>query len=148
MQKLMWMVLLAVAAIWGQQAATAQQAPEPQAKVLTKAEFDDLLTKSDQLLLVDVRRPDEVTHIGGFPVYLSVQIGDLEKELAWIPKERSIVTISNQAHRASAAADILTKHGFKVLGAIGAETYEKAGGTLTKIVPPPPSPAGNSERKE
>jgi rhodanese-related sulfurtransferase len=139
MRKLMWMVLLVATVALGQQAATAQQGAKSQAKVLTRAEFDDLLTKSDHLLLIDVRRPDEVTSIGGFPVYLNIQIGDLEKELAWIPKDRSIVTVSNQAHRAAAAADILTKNGFKVVGAIGVETYEKAGGAVTKIVPPPPS---------
>jgi len=147
MRKLMLIALLAAAAILGQQAATAQQGTKSQSKVLTRAEFDDLLTKSDQLLLIDVRRPDEVTHIGGFPVYLSVQIGDLEKELAWIPKDRLIVTVSNQAHRGAAAADILTKNGFKVAGTIGAETYEKAGGTLTKIVPPPPTANAGAQNK-
>jgi hypothetical protein len=81
-------------------------------------------------------------------VYLSVQIGDLKKKLAWIPKHRSIVTVSNQAHRGAAAADILTKNGFKVIRTIGAETYEKAGGALTKIVPPPPSTATASTQNK
>ncbi|MGD0963579.1 MAG: rhodanese-like domain-containing protein [Candidatus Acidiferrales bacterium] len=148
MRKLMLIVLLATTATLAQQSGTTPRLPKTQVKVLTRAELDDLLTSPSQLLLIDVRRPDEVTSIGGFPVYLSVQIGDLEKKLAWIPKDRSIVTVSNQAHRGAAAADILTKNGFKVVGTIGAETYEKAGGTLTKIVPPPATTAaaGNQNR--
>lgn len=137
MKKLILMMLLTATVVLGQQGGNT--APKSQAKVLTRDEFDSLLAKPDQLLIIDVRRPDEVTNIGGFPVYLSIQLTDLDKSLAWIPKDRSIVTVSNQAHRGAAAADILTKHGFNVVGAIGVETYEKAGGTVTKIVPPPPT---------
>ena len=138
MKKLLLMVLLSATVALGQQGGNA--APKSNAKVLTREEFDSLLAKPDQLLIIDVRRPDEVSSIGGFPVYLSIQINDLEKSLAWIPKDRSIVTVSNQAHRGAAAADILTKHGYKVAGAIGVETYEKAGGEAAKkIVPPPPA---------
>ena len=102
------------------------------------AEFDDLLAKPNQVLLIDVRRPDEVKDIGGFPAYFSIQIGDLDKNLAWIPRDRTIITISNHATRGGQAADILAKNGFKVAGTIGAQTYEEQGGKLTKIVPPPP----------
>ena len=86
------------------------------------------------------RRPDEVTAIGGFPVYLSIQIGDLEKSLPFIPKDRTIIALSNHAARGGRAADILAKAGFKVAGAAGAEDYEAEGGTLIKIAPPPPKP--------
>jgi len=91
--------------------------------------------------VIDVRRPDEITSNGGFPVYLSIQQGDLEKSLAWIPKDRTIITVSNHAGRGGAAADILTKNGFNVAGTIGAQVYEKSGGKLTKIEPLAPRPA-------
>jgi hypothetical protein len=32
---------------------------------------------------------------------------------------------------------LLLKHGFKVAGTIGAQTYEEQGGQLTKVLPPP-----------
>lgn len=140
MRNLVVIMLFATALAFGQQAGNPPNARKSQAKVLTVAEFDALVAKPDQLLIIDVRRPDEVTSNGGFPVYLSIQIGELEKSLAWIPKDRTIITVSNHAARAGAAADILTKHGFHVAGAIGAQTYEQAGGKLTKIVPPPPRP--------
>ena len=103
---------------------------------LNRAQFDVLLAKPDQLLIIDVRRPEEVSQNGGFPIYLSIQSKEIENSLAFIPKDRDIVTVSNHAGRAGAAADQLTAKGFKVVGAVGAQNYEEEGGTLTKIVPP------------
>jgi rhodanese-related sulfurtransferase len=119
----------------------AAAAPASQAHVLTRTELDKLLAHPQDLLLLDVRRPDEVSKIGGLPVYLSVQLADLEKSLAWIPKGRTIVTVSNHAKRAGTAADLLASKGFKVAGAVGVQTYEEEGGKLTKITPPAPSSA-------
>ena len=90
MKKLIFLMLLATTVAFGQQNA---QAPKFQAKVLSRAEFDELFAKPDQVLIIDVRRPDEIKDIGGFPVYLNVQIGDLEKSLDWIPKNRTIITV-------------------------------------------------------
>src|SRR5580692_4640727 len=139
MKKLILAILFAATFAFGQ-ADAPKQARKSQAKVLTRAEIDDLLAKPDQVLIIDVRRPDEVKDIGGFPVYLSIQINDLPNRLAWIPKDRTIIALSNHAARAGRAADILTKAGFKVAGAAGAQSYEGDGGTLTKIVAPPPNP--------
>jgi rhodanese-related sulfurtransferase len=136
MKKLILTMLLVTAVAFGQQGAP-KNGPKSQAKVLTRAEFDALVAHPSDVLLIDVRRPDEITSNGGFPVYLSIQIGDLAQSLAWIPKDRTIITVSNHADRGGIAADLLTKNGFKVAGTIGAQVYEKDGGTLTKIVPPP-----------
>jgi len=133
-------VLLALTSplLFAQQAsspAAAAKAPAFKAHVLTVSELNALIAKPDQLLFLDVRRPDEVTSIGGFPVYLSVQLAELEKSLAWIPKDRTIVTVSNHAARAGRAADLLSSKGFKVAGAVGAESYEKDGGTIAHVEP-------------
>jgi rhodanese-related sulfurtransferase len=145
MKQLILMTLLAATFAFGQ-ADSGKQAPrKSQAKVLTRAEIDDLLSKPDQVLIIDVRRPDEVTGIGGFPVYLSIQLADLEKSLAYIPKDRTIIALSNHAARGGRAADILAKAGFKVAGAAGAENYEAEGGKLTKIAPPPPKAEAKKE---
>ncbi len=134
---------LARAADTAAPAPAAAQPPAAEYKYKTpqlkRAEIDALLAKPEGLLVIDVRRPDELTKIGGLPVYLSIQANDVEKNLAYIPKDRSIVTVSNHAGRAGAAADLLASHGFKVAGAIGVENYEEEGGTLTKIVPPAPA---------
>ena len=117
--------------------ATAPVAkPKSLAHELTRAEFEKLLAKPDQLLIIDVRRPDELTKIGGFPVYLSVQIKELENSVAWIPKGRTIVTVSNHATRSGQAADFLKSKGYKVAGTVGAQTFEEQGGKLTKFEVP------------
>ena len=117
-------------------AAKAVQEPASKAKKLTRAELDAYLAHPDRILLIDVRRPDEITNNGGFPVYLSIQIKDLKDHLDAIPKDRTIITVSNHAARAGVAADLLTENGFKVAGAVGAQLYEADGGTLLKVVPP------------
>ena len=140
MEKLILTIFLAATIAFGQQPASdAKKGPSSQAKVLTRAEFDDLLAKPEQVLILDVRRPDEISNNGGFPVYLSIQAADLEKNLAWIPTDRLIVTVSNHAGRGGQAADLLARHGFKVAGTIGAQVYEAQGGKLTKIAPPVPT---------
>jgi len=136
---LITLVLLAAPAAFAQQSQPAAEKEPPfKTHVLSRPEFDALLKHPEKLLLIDVRRPDELTAIGGFPVYLSIQINDLESSLAWIPKGRQIVTVSNHAARAGKAGDLLTSKGYPVAGAVGVQLYEKDGGTLTKISPPPP----------
>ena len=86
---------------------------------LNRAGFDSLLSKPEQLVVLDTRRPDELTKIGSFPVYLSIQTADIQRSLSFIPRDRLIVTVSNRAHRAGAVGDILAGLGFHVVGAIG-----------------------------
>jgi rhodanese-related sulfurtransferase len=142
LKKLILIVLLAAATVLAQTGgagATQAKAAPSKAKVLNRAEFDELMSHPDRILLLDLRRPDEVSTNGGFPVYLSIQIGELEKHLSEIPKDRTIVTVSNHANRASRAADLLSSKGFKVAGAVGAQTYESQGGKLSKIEAPKPA---------
>jgi rhodanese-related sulfurtransferase len=120
-------------------ASVASAATDPESvTVLDKPGFDALRAHPEALVVIDLRRPDELTNIGGFPVYLSIQIADLPNQLAWIPKERKVVTVSNHAGRAKRGAAALIDAGFDVAGAVGAQDYEAAGGALTKIAPPAP----------
>jgi rhodanese-related sulfurtransferase len=100
---------------------------------LHRAAIDALLADPSHVLFIDLRRPDEISKIGTFPVYLNVQIDELEKNLAYIPKDRPIVTVSNHAARAGKAGDLLTEKGFKVVGAVGSQIYEQEGGTIVKV---------------
>jgi rhodanese-related sulfurtransferase len=149
LKKLLVLAVLSTAAVFAQDAAqpanqggAAHHGPATNAKQLTNDEFDAYLAHPEQVLLIDVRRPDEVSSIGGFPVYLSIQAKDLKNHVAEIPRDRAIITISNHAARASVAADFLTSQGFHVLGAIGADTYQKSGGKLAIKIPVPPTPQG------
>ena len=121
-------------------AASAQQAaPEWKYKTarLDRAAVDALLARPQQLVVIDVRRPDELSAKGGFPVYLNIQVAEVEKSLAYIPKDRTILTVSNHAHRAGAVGDLLGSKGFRVAGATGSEDYEAQGGTAVVRVHAP-----------
>ncbi len=151
MRKFLTVVLMAattlsVTAVFAQQAAApAAQGkttrPAPKAKKLSRAEVDSWLAKPSESVFIDVRRPDEVSANGGFPVYLSIQANDLANHLGDIPKDKTIITVSNHAARAGVAADLLDSKGFKVAGAVGVEDYESEGGKALHIPVPPPRPA-------
>lgn len=138
------LLTLAAPAAFAQGAATAGAdfvyPPDPEyaytTKRLNRAELDALFAHPESVLVVDVRRPDELTRVGGFPVYLSVQLADLPGSFAWVPKDRSIVVVSNRAHRAGEAGNLLAANGFTVAGAIGTRDYEDQGGTVVRIAPP------------
>lgn len=104
-----------------------------QTKQLSRNDVDKLLGNPKKLLIVDLRRPDELVKYGSFPIYLNLQLKDLPDLLDYIPKDRLILTVSNRAHRAGDAGDLLSSRGYKVAGAIGSEDYREAGGTITKI---------------
>ena len=133
MRQLIFIVLLAVAAASAQQPGGAPKQAPSNAKKLTRAELDQLLADPGKVLLIDVRRPDEISSNGGFPVYLSIQAGELGKYLAEIPKDRVIVTVSNHAARGGRAADLLQSRGFHVAGTVGVEDYASEGGKIVKI---------------
>lgn len=113
-------------------------------KQLSRNDVDKLLGNPKKLLIIDLRRPDELVKYGSFPAYLNLQVKDLPELLEFIPKDRVILTVSNRAHRAGAAGDILTAAGYKVAGAIGSEDYREAGGTITKHAPPTPTASAAS----
>lgn len=119
-------------------AASAYVAPPwtYKTKQLDRNQVDALLGNPKKLLIIDLRRPDELVKYGSFATYLNLQIADLPELLDYIPKDRVILTVSNRAHRAGAAGDLLTSKGYKVAGAIGSEDYREAGGTIVKVAAP------------
>jgi rhodanese-related sulfurtransferase len=151
MRKILSLILISASFAAPLGAPALAQAPATPAAVyvyktpeLHRASIDALLADPSHVLFVDLRRPDEISKIGTFPVYLNIQIADLEKNLAFIPNDRPIVTVSNHAARAGKAGDLLTEKGFKVIGAVGSQHYEDEGGTIVKIVAPPPREAAQA----
>lgn len=122
--------------VYAQTAGETKAKPTYKTPELTVAQIDQWLAQPDKVLVIDIRRPDELIKFGSFPVFLSIQYEDLEKYAAFIPKDRSIITVSNHAGRAFRAGDLLSDEGFKVVGAAGSENYEEQGGkSVTKIQP-------------
>ena len=138
---------LTVAALLGltalAQAQTAASAPAAAAEWkyktprLKAAEVDALLAQPDRLLVLDLRRPDELIKYGSFPAFLNIQNKDLEKHLAYLPRDRAILTVSNHAQRAGRAGDLLAEKGYRIAGATGSEDYEQEGGKAVAHIQPP-----------
>ena len=138
-------VAVAVIALVASASSLAQQAAADVWKYKTqrldRSAVDALLAKPEKLVVIDVRRPDELTAKGSFPVYLNIQAKEIESALLYIPKDRVIITVSNHAHRAGAVGDLLASKGFKVAGATGSEDYEAQGGKAVVRVPVPVKPS-------
>ncbi|MDT8406758.1 MAG: DUF1553 domain-containing protein [Methylococcales bacterium] len=114
------------------QAGSQQVRYQSQSPQVNRATFDALRAHPENLLVIDLRRPDEIAKIGGFAAALNIQFEHLEQHLAFIPKNRTIVTVSNHGGRSGRAADLLAKKGYKVAGWLGAEYYQEEGGSLIK----------------
>ena len=54
-------------------------------------------------------------------MFLNIQISELDRFLAYIPRDRQVVTVSNHAGRAARPAGILLAAGFNVVGPVGVE---------------------------
>jgi len=130
--------LLAVTSVHAQDASldAAWRYHTPRLKA---REVDALLAQPEKLLVLDLRRPDELIKYGSFPAFLNIQSNDLPKYLAYLPKDRAILTVSNHAQRAGRAGDLLSDKGFKVVGATGSEDYEHEGGQAVAHIQPPPA---------
>lgn len=135
--------LALVAALAGSQAIVhaaeaAKQPTEQAAPTLDRKQLDEWLARPGRITVIDLRRPDEHQSNGTLPVYLSIQLAELEKYLDYIPRDRAVIPVSNHAGRARRAAAVLVKHGFNVPGVAGVQDYEAEGGQLSKIKPPAP----------
>jgi rhodanese-related sulfurtransferase len=92
-------------------------------KQLSPDELAKLLEKKDNLFFLDVREPEEIERYGSLPGYVNIPLGQLEKRLNEVPKDKLIVTACQRGGRAGKAAELLEARGYKVVGACGLEGY-------------------------
>ena len=62
------------------------------AQTLTPEELDKAL-KDDKVFFLDVREPDEIRKLGSVKGYVNIPVGELEKRLGEVPKDKVIVTL-------------------------------------------------------
>jgi rhodanese-related sulfurtransferase len=111
-------------------APAGDSAVRPVGKELKRAELDALLANPGNIFVLDLRGPDEIAKIGTLPGYVNIPIAQLESRLSEIPKDKTVVPVSNHSVRAWKAQAILEKHGYTVPGGVGVQDYEKEGGKL------------------
>jgi predicted sulfurtransferase len=69
----------------------ASSAPQPSAPKMASDEVLALLEKGDVFFL-DVREPKELEELGTFEGYVNIPVGQLEKRLSEVPKDKAIIT--------------------------------------------------------
>jgi rhodanese-related sulfurtransferase len=135
MQTRIWGAALTLLAL---AAAASAPAQETSAKKLTPEEVKALAGGGGNYFILDVREPKELEELGTLPGYVNIPIGELEQRLAEVPKDMLVVTACNGGARASRAAAILEKHGYKQVQYCALREYKdkgyemihpKAGGT-------------------
>ncbi len=78
----------------------------------------------DDLVVVDVRKPDEWEE-GSIPGALRIFVGDLEARIGELPQGRELVTMCSVGHRGGLAASMLERHGLRPLNYLGGYTAWK-----------------------
>lgn len=77
-----------------------------------------------KVVLLDVREANELAETGTTADSIHIPIGQLESRLSELPKDRVILTACQGGGRASRAAALLEKHGFKTAGFCGLRDYK------------------------
>lgn len=102
-------------------------------KKLTADDLKQYLQDSGKYFFLDVREPSELEQYGSVKGYVNIPLGQVEKRLSEIPKDATIITMCEHGRRATQAAEILQKHGYKVVGACGLAEYREKGYESVKV---------------
>lgn len=72
---------------------TSGQPASPQPKA-QKMASDDVMARLEkgEVFFLDVREPAELVELGTFEGYVNIPLGEIEKRLAEIPKDKAIIT--------------------------------------------------------
>jgi rhodanese-related sulfurtransferase len=106
-----------------------------QAQDVKKLSADDLkqYLADGKYYFLDVREPSELEQYGSVKGYVNIPLGQLEKRMSEVPKEATIVTMCERGGRATKAAQLLEKNGYKVVGACGHADYREKGYESVKV---------------
>jgi rhodanese-related sulfurtransferase len=98
--------------------------PNPQFPEVVDVDPQDVLTHAAELVLIDVRRPDEYTgelgHVAGTTL---LTLDQLPSQLQTLPKNKNIVFICRSGGRSAQAAAFALENGFN-------DVYNMKGGML------------------
>src|SRR5579872_5856657 len=114
---------------------TAVSMSTASAQEVKKLSADDLkqYLQEGKYYFLDVREPSELEQYGSVKGYVNIPLGQVEKRINEIPKDRTIVTMCEHGRRATQAAEILQKHGYNVVGACGLVEYREKGYETVKV---------------
>jgi rhodanese-related sulfurtransferase len=71
-----------------------EPAKQGDAKKITDAEeLQQFIKENANVFYLDVREPKEIAELGSLKGYVNIPIGDLQKRMKEVPKDRTIVTL-------------------------------------------------------
>ena len=116
--------LLACASFAGAASARAQDHAQPldESKRVQAADIDALLAQG-QVVVLDVREPNELAETGTVKGAIHIPLGQLEARLGELPTDKVILTACRGGGRASRALTLLESKGFKTAGFCGLRDY-------------------------
>lgn len=62
-------------------------------KITDAEELEKFIKQQSNLFFLDVRDPKEIAELGALKGYVNIPLGDLEKRLAELPKDKTILTV-------------------------------------------------------
>ncbi|MGE3492834.1 MAG: rhodanese-like domain-containing protein [Vicinamibacterales bacterium] len=94
MRHLVIAAFLAIPTVTMAQQTTAPPAASPAAPKAQKMASDDVmaLLEKGQVFFLDVREPKELEELGTLEGYVNIPLGQIEKRLAEIPRDKAIIT--------------------------------------------------------
>jgi rhodanese-related sulfurtransferase len=116
--------LLFAAATLVAPAALRAQAPAPDEAKRVQADAIDALIAKGDVVVLDVREPNELDETGTVKGAIHIPLGQLESRLGELPKDKVILTACRRGGRASKALALLETKGFKTAGFCGLENYK------------------------
>lgn len=93
-------------------------------------DLHSLLQKDSNIVLVDVREPGELEEEGFIPGAVNIPLGQIEKRMGEISRDRKVVIYCRSGRRSAEAAKLLVEKGYtdvyNLKGGITAWPYDKA----------------------
>ena len=71
---------------------TADQPARAPEEMRVAADAIDKLLEDGEVVLLDVREPEELEKFGTRPGYINIPVGQLEQRLSELPKDKTILT--------------------------------------------------------
>jgi rhodanese-related sulfurtransferase len=62
-------------------------------QTMTTEELEKHLQDKKKIFLLDVREPKEIEELGSVEGYVNIPLGELEKRMSEIPKDKLIITL-------------------------------------------------------
>lgn len=107
------------------------QKSNPNMPGVKDVEPKEVWEKKSQLMVIDVRRPDEVAEHGYIPGAMHVVLDTLPLRLEEIPREKTLVFVCQLGGRSARACAFLTAQGFthvvNMKGGMSAWTFDVEG---------------------